>query len=299
MVLKAEETELTRDEQLDAAWDKLDAEEAKDKQTDSGGLPEDDSGPDDDVKKPDTTSTPDDSATLNKETEKEESAESKSLKDTKAWATKVSQENAELKRLLAEGATKKEISDQEKTIEQAKKEISTETLDAVYREYPELKEVLNPLLDTLKELKTETESNRRAKAEDADQRAKREKQEALDNFESKIMPEVMKTHTDFKEIIGDSAYFDWAEKQRPGLKTAALQSNDPEDITWAVSEYKKSLAGTEAGKLKQTDAEKRKQKLENQTTLRGGSSTLSAGKAKADPGDYDAAWEQAEKEDRK
>ncbi len=300
MKVQGEEATPTRDELLDQEWDKLDAEEkaAGDKRDDTNGLPAD-ADPEDDQNEPDTKATPDDSGTLKKDTEQQESAEAKALKDTKAWATKLAQENADLKRLVAEGATKKEIADQEQNVEQQKKAISDETLSTVYREYPELQAVLNPLIDTLKGLQEETEATKRQQAESADQAEKRKKQDALDHFETVIMPKVLDVHSDFKEIIADSAYFEWAEKQRPGIRTAALQSNDPEDIKWAISEYKKSLAGNEAAKMKQTEEEKRKQKLNNQMTLRGGSSTLSSGKAKADPNDYDSAWEQAEKEDRR
>jgi hypothetical protein len=296
---QGEEATPSRDELLDQEWDKLDAEEkAAEGKSDDTGLPAD-ADPEDDDKTPAAKTTSDDSDPLKKETEQQESAEAKALKDTKAWATKLAQENADLKRLVAEGATKKEITAQEQTIEQQKKAISDETLNTVYREYPELKEVLNPLLDTLKGLQAETEATKKQREESVQQSEVKRKQDALNYFESTIMPEVVKEHPDFKEIIADAGYFEWAEKQRPGLKTAALQSNDPEDIKWAVGEYKKAVAGPEAAKLKQTEEEKRKQKLNNQMTLRGGSSTLSSGKGKADPNDYDSAWEQAEKEERR
>jgi hypothetical protein len=298
-VVQGEEATPSRDELLDQEWDKLEAaEKAAEQKTDTDGLPAD-ADPEDTDKEAAAKVTPDDSEALKKEAEPQDSPEAKALKDTKAWATKLAQENAELKRLVAEGATKKEIAVQEKSVEQQKKAISDETLSTVYREYPELKEVLNPLLDTLKGLQEETEATKKQREESAVQAERRKKQDALDHFESTIMPKVLEVHSDFKEIIADSAYFEWAEKQRPGLKTAALQSNDPDDIKWAVSEYKKTLAGNEAAKLKQTDEEKRKQKLNNQMTLRGGSSAASTGKAKADPNDYDSAWDQAEKEDRK
>lgn len=299
MQKQGEEATPTRDELLDQEWDKLEAEEkAADTRAEDAGLPVD-ADPEDTENEPDAKAAPDDSDTLKKESEQHESAEAKALKDTKAWATKLAQENAELKRLVADGATKTEIAVQEKSVERQKQAISDETLATVYREYPELKEVLNPLLDTLKGLQEETEATKKQRAEAADQAEKRRKQDALDHFESTIMPKVLEVHSDFKEIIADSAYFEWAEKQRPGLKTAALQSNDPDDIKWAVSEYKKTLAGNEAAKMRQTEEEKRKQKLNNQMTLRGGSSAITTGKAKADPNDYDSAWEQAEKEDRK
>lgn len=304
METKVDEKELTRDELLDHAWDKLDAaERVADGKPDVVGLSDDSDPTDDDVLKPDTIVVPDDSAPLKKESEPVESADAKALKDTKAWATKLSQENAELRRLVEQGATKKEIVEQGKIVEQAKQGISDETLSTVYREYPELKSVIDPLLGTIKGLQAETDVIKKFREESAHEAATRQRKEAVDHFESTVMPKVMDEknggHSDFKEIIANPDYFEWADKQRPGLKTAALMSNDPEDIKWAISEYKKSLAGPEAAKMKQTEEEKRKQKLNNQMTLRGGSSAFSTGKAKTDPADYDAAWEQAEAEERR
>lgn len=293
----------TAEEQRDAAWDELDAEEKKVEGTTEEGLSDPDPELDDDKQPLDTPSAPTDSELLKKEAEQhEESADAKALKDTKAWATKLAQENAELKRLMSEGATKQEIAEQRQTVEEAKKDIGADTLDSVYREYPELKEVLSPLLDTVKTLQAQADEMKRDKQVSAEQQAENDKKAALENFETKIMPKVMEGpdgHADFKEIISSADYFEWAEKQRPGVKTAALMSNDPEDIKWALSQYKKDRAIPEAAKMKEQEEAKRKQKLNNQMSLRGGASTISTGKGKADPTDYDAAWEQAEKEDRK
>lgn len=298
---KKDEQEVSREDQFNDEWDRLEAEENKgnEAKTDDGLSNQD---PEEDETTPDAKATSDDSEALKKETEQQaETAEAKALKDTKAWATKLSQENAELKRLIAEGATKKEVAEQEKAVEGAKANISDDTLSTVFREYPELKDVLTPLLDTVKTLQAETETFRKDKQLSAEEADKKAKKEALDHFENQIMPKVTEGpdgHPDFKEIIGNADFFLWAEQQRPGLQTAALRSNDPEDIKWALTQYKKDRAMPEAANLKKQEEEKRKQKLNNQMSLRGGSSALSTGKAKVDPSDYDAAWEQAEKEDR-
>jgi hypothetical protein len=299
---KKEEQEGTAQEQFDEAWDKLDAEDKQGEKAEANPGLSADPDPEDEKPADDATNLPGDSASLKNETEQQaESAEAKALKDTKAWATKLSQENAELKRLIAEGATKKEVAEQEKAVEGAKANISDDTLSTVFREYPELKDVLTPLLDTVKSLQAETETFKKDKQLTAEEAEKKAKQEALEHFENQIIPKVTEGpdgHPDFKEIIGNADFFEWAEKQRPGLQTAALRSNDPEDIKWALTQYKKDRAMPEAANLKRQEEEKRKQKLNNQMSLRGGSSALSTGKAKADPGDYDAAWEQAEREER-
>jgi hypothetical protein len=56
-----------------------------------------------------------------------------------------------------------------------------------------------------------------------------------------VKPIVLKVHPDFDSIVAGQGYWEWAEKQRSALKVAALNSGDPLDIIWAVSEYKAFL----------------------------------------------------------
>lgn len=76
------------------------------------------------------------------------------------------------------------------------------------------------------------------------------RQNYLDYFEANVKPKILKVHPDFDSIImitrsdgtreSNKEYFEWAEKQRPALRYAAIESSDPDDIIWAISEYKKS-----------------------------------------------------------
>lgn len=285
----------TDDELRDEAWDALDEAEGTTPAPD--GL-SDKTDPEDEGNNAPAKTTPTDSDLLKGEPEHTESPEAKALKDTKAWATKLSQENAELKKLIAEGATKKEVAEQEKAVEQAKKGIDEETLNTVFTEYPELKPVLSTILETVKSVQQTTESITKDKEKAAEQAEERRKKEALDHFETKIMPEVMAGedgHPDFKDIIGTSDYFEWAEQQRPGLRTAALMSNDPADIKFALSQYKRDRAKPEAAAMKRNEEQKKKEKIENLKTLRGGGSQLSQKSGGKDPNDYDAAWDEAER----
>lgn len=78
---------------------------------------------------------------------------------------------------------------------------------------------------------------------------KLQKQEALEYFELQVKPEILKIHPDFDNIIFKTTedgtivlneeYFQWAEKQKPALRDAAINSSKPEHIIWAISEYKK------------------------------------------------------------
>jgi hypothetical protein len=294
---------LSQDELRDQAWDEIEKEEAKSGNGDDSKLSDDESDLEDGQQQDSAKVVSTDSEHLNNESDKkQDDADAKALKDTKAWATKLAQENAELKRLIEQGGSQREVSEQRKAVDDAKKGISNETLDAVYREYPELKEVLSPLMDTIKTLQDATDSIKKDKESEAQRAEARRKQDALAEFETKVMPKVMEGpdgHPDFKEIIGNEDFFQWAEKQRPGLKTAALNSSDPEDIKWALTEYKKARAMPAAEDLKRQEQHKRDQKLNNSMTLRGGSSALGNSTGKKDPNDYDAGWEDAEKEERK
>lgn len=87
-----------------------------------------------------------------------------------------------------------------------------------------------------------------ALAKDIDTQLQRES--ALRKFEREVKPKILKVHPDFDTIVIiknpdgsvalNDAYIKWAEQQRPALRTAALQSSEPDDIIWALSEYKKS-----------------------------------------------------------
>ena len=192
-----------------------------------------------------------------------QAAADKALRDTKVWATKLAQENAELKRIVSEF--------KQQTEDQAASEIDA-IRQKVYEDYPELKGLLEPMIRDISDIKSK-------KAEDAE---KREHQEALDYFNSHVKPEVLKVHPDFEAVLfqagkANQGYFDWATKQRPSLRIAAMNSPDPEDIVWAVTEFKKYKGSDEAQALKKKQEDDRRQKLVNAQTLRGGKSTVPTG----------------------
>jgi hypothetical protein len=58
-------------------------------------------------------------------------------------------------------------------------------------------------------------------------------------FEANVLPKVERVHPDFKAIIAGTDYWKWANLQTAALEKAAKYSNDPADIIWAVSEFKK------------------------------------------------------------
>lgn len=222
----------------------------------------------------------------------------KALKDTKAWATKVSQENAELKKKLAEfesgRATGKDVQDAKDALAASQGELG-KVAEKIYADYPELKDLLDPLLKMTTEVNSEIRDLKKISDEE------KRRNELRANFEKNVEPAVLKVHPDFSAIKTDDNYFAWAEKQRPALRYAAMYSLDPQDIIEAVTAYKQFKLSPEAAK-KKADDEKRKQAMkDNLSSVRGeGSETGSrtAGK-KGDENDYDSAFEEAAKKLKK
>lgn len=216
----------------------------------------------------------------------------KALKDTKAWATKVSQENAELKKKLSEfesgRATGKDVQDAKDALAASQGELG-KVAEKIYADYPELKELLDPLLKMTTEVNSEIRDLKKSSDEE------KHRNELRANFEKNVEPVVLKVHPDFSAIKTDDNYFAWAEKQRPALRYAAMYSLDPQDIIEAVTAYKQFKSSPEAAK-KKADDEKRKQAMkDNLGSIRAeGSETGSRTAAKkGDENDYDSAFEEA------
>lgn len=229
----------------------------------------------------------------------------KALKDTKSWATKLAMENAELKKTIeaakAGKASEQDVSVAKKAVEDAKGSLDA-VRKKVYEDYPELEALLEPIIKQNNELGqkiTHLESEKVKDAEDDKVKTARE------HFEANVKPEVAKTHPDFEDIIFamkdgkrgglNKEYFEWAEKQRPSLRVAALDSSDPQDIIFAVTEFKKFRGSDEAKELKQKEAQAKKDKLINAMSLRGGNASLAMKSGKTDSDDYDAGWDSAGK----
>ncbi|KAF0218797.1 MAG: hypothetical protein FD174_2580 [Geobacteraceae bacterium] len=293
------------EEAYEAAWDEIEKAEGETNPDDTGFSDKKD--PDAEGGNTDGKAAPAGSEPLKEDNGKsDDDPTEKRIKDLQAGFTRVTQENAELKRTLDEfkagRATEKQVQEQQKKADDAKAAIDQTSLENAFNEYPELKSIINPLLDAVNGLKAETESLKKDKVKTAEQEEINRKKAALDYFEANVLPKVTggeDGHPDFKEIIASEDYFKWAADQRPSLQTAALNSNDPDDIKWAMAEYKKSRAKPEAAKLKQQEEEKRNQRINNAMTLRGGSTPFPTKSKDGDPNDYDAAWEEAEREERK
>lgn len=295
----------TPEQQYDDAWEELETTPEGEQTTDEEGKTGlSDTDPEE---KPERGYvSPEHSESLKKEEAKADDPTDKRIKDLQAGFTKVTQENAELKRMLEEfkagNVTKQQVEEQQKKADDAKALIDESDLATLYREYPETKGVIGKLLDTVTSLSAETASLKQAteqnRAKSEAERQEEAKKQALNHFETQVLPKVTQGdggHPDFKEIIANEDYWNWAKEQRPGLRTAAMDSSDPEDIKWALSEYKKSRAKPEAEKVKQQEQQQKQNKLNNAMSLRGGSTPFPAKSGSKDPDDYDDGWEEAAK----
>lgn len=304
--------------EYDRAWDELDSE-GKEKEEETSGKElegSEEAGKGSSEKSVESSERSSEQAREEGSEEREEriSSVEKALKDTKAWATRLAQENAELKRMLEAyekgQATRKDVEDAKKAVADAEKAFqeAQDSLDEiknrVYEDYPELKDLLDPVINLTKSLKDELDTMK------AEQRARREddeRKQALEEFNLRVKPEVMKVHPDFEDVIfkrgpeGQMAlndeYFQWAMQQRPALRYAATESSDPQDIIWAVSEFKKYKGTPEAEKLRLEQQKEKEEKIETAQSMMPSSGPAmpisKTGAASED--DYDAAWAEATK----
>jgi soluble cytochrome b562 len=216
----------------------------------------------------------------------------KALRDTKAWATKLAQENAELKKLVeSKGKDAKDDSDVKKaqTAVGDTRKILNDKLNKIYEDYPELKEGLDPIVSLVDSLSGKMDNFQKATEEE------KKRSELRTHFETNVEPEVLKVHPDFGNIKISDDYFTWAEKQSPALQFAAMNSLDPRDLIYAVTEYKKFKGSDEAAKQRDAEEKKKKDIQENLSSIRGGgSNTQKGGKptklSEVDKNDYDTAW---------
>lgn len=225
----------------------------------------------------------------------------KALKDTKAYATRLQQEKADLQRLLEEErtgkATAQQVEEQRAATRQAEDDFAG-LKQSIYADYPELQPLLDPLLDNTRRMSEELEALKNAKQVN-DQRSKFEAEKAA--WERDVKPIIIDKHPDFDNIMKSEGYWQWAQSlddsdpKQAAIKFNAMKSPFPQHIIDAVTEFKKSAYAKDVAAIKDAEDKKKAEKLTNMQTLRGSSSGFPGrtGGAK-DPNDYDAGWEEAD-----
>lgn len=223
----------------------------------------------------------------------------KRLADTQRALTRVSQERSELRRLLQEQqagrATQQQVDEARDAVQQSDVELD-DMLEQALDEYPELRPLLTTIASTAKSLQSEVATLKRSREHEDAQRAV---DAAKEVFDATVKPKILAAHPDYesillvkgaggKELLNED-YFEWAEQQSPALKFAALESAHPDDIIYAVSEYKrhKGITTNTPEQLRNT-----KQKILNAQTLRGGSVPFPV-KTGGQGDDYDSGYDLA------
>lgn len=216
----------------------------------------------------------------------------KALKDTKAWATKVAMEKANLEKEIAKlketGAGKEKVEAAKDSLGETRK-VLDDKIKKVSEDYPELKETLDLLAKLSYEGLSKAEDFKKVSEQEA------ERLELRQRFETEIEPEIVKVHPDFRKVAFSKEYLAWVETQSPAIKYAAMNSLDPRDISMTLTEFKKANAGGEAEKQRLAEEKRLKGIKENLSTVRGGGSvSKNAGKPgkfeDLDPNDREAAF---------
>jgi len=289
--------ELNEEEILSEEWDKVEDEEGNKDLAKKEGLPEE--------KKEESIQAPEKKAGEEEKPNSHGDVDSltKALNDTKSHSTKVSQENAELRRKVEAfekgDATAKEVEDQKKKADAANGDLVL-AAKAFKEDYPEGGPLFDKLLETIDGLTTEVQTIKKG---NKDAEAHNSQEAALLNFNTVVKPEIVKNHPDFdaimtgKNVDGDVEWFKWAEKQTQGLRFMALESSDPQDISYALTEFKKSKGSGEAERIRAQEETEKNIKLTNGQTLRAGSGSPLL-KTKETEGTYSDEWDKIEAEEK-
>ena len=286
--------EPTPDEEYDKAWNE--GVEGEGDGTPEGEPPAegDEPKPDEGVP-PEEAPVPDEPAPVSAEYGTVKAME-KAIKDTKAYATGLKSEvdnlQAKVKEYDEGKATPEDVASARKGVELAKGDYE-KAREVLYEDYPEMKAVIEPLVEQNKIFAASNEAlSKKLRANDeADEKAR-----ALKDFNLNVKPSILEEHPDFDHIWKEEfpLYDAWARMQKPELMKKAIGSNSPEDINEALTEYKAFKATGAAKVLKADEESKRKNKLSNAQSIRGGSVPPGVGRA-TEKGDYTTGWNEADK----
>jgi len=222
----------------------------------------------------------------------------KALTDTKSAYGKLQADfqklQEEITSLKSGKGSQADVDAAAKAVKEAKDNLGKmkEKLSKVYEDYPELKDVLDPLVSVNQLLSEKVETLEKGSVEKAKADARGEAKAA---FERDVKPVILKKHEDFDAIVRDEAYWDWAAKQKPALRFAAENSPDPDDIIMAITEFKKSGLRKDVKAINEQDEASRKKKLADAMSLRGGASGNPPIKKKDEDKTYDEHWDDAGK----
>ncbi len=296
---RTDQAEVDFDKEFDEAWEEMEKEDAG-KELPEAEEPDEPEGEEEPEEKGSEPEEPKEVHPHGKDPE----VLTKALQETKAHLTKVSQEKAQLERKLKDfekgEASVEDVEKAQEEVHRAQDDLAAlnEKAKALYDDYPEWQAILDPLIETNRQMAEKIDQFEARKQNEAEEEKRRVK---LDNFERNIKPKVEEAHPDFIEIVQSSEYWEWAKGlTKPSLITKAMYSEDPEDIAEALTEYKRHALKDDVKEMGVAQSEKDAARLKaGQSIKPGGRSFVAPKSRKPDPDDYDAGWEDAGKIDDK
>ena len=304
--MEEQKTEAELESERDAEFEKLAAGDAPSKEPEAKPEVKEEGEPESGEKKEDAEPSKDEPAKSEGEPKTEKSEQdaepepkgddagiAKALKDTKAWATKLSMEKADLEKRIAAlelGGGDKEKVEEAKAAAGETKKVLEEKIKKASEDYPELKEVLDLMAKASTEALSKAQDFDRKSAQ-ADEIAKKRQ-----HFEAEVEPEIVKAHPDFRKVAFSKEYTNWLEKQSPAMQYAGFNSIDSRDISMTLTEFKKFRASGDSEKAKAEDEKRQKGLRENLSSVRGGGSGSKGGGKPTkledvDPNDRDGAFD--------
>ncbi len=159
----------------------------------------------------------------------------KALKDTKAWATKLSQDNALLRQAVESAvnvAPPALLSDPQVALRFKRAKDSL----ADFEEF-------GPLIDLLDTVIRGVGSYEREMAHQA------------------LLSSVLNEHPDALELKSDNEFISWATNQPPLVRQCLVHSTDPSDVNWALRQFKNEKVVASTAKAREAVENTRKEKI--------------------------------------
>jgi hypothetical protein len=291
----SEENEVTPEQEYDAGWQEHSAE-AEEKASTPETEEEVDTEAEEEELPEEEIQDSDESEEVGEKTPAELEQR---LSETQRWGHELSGKVKELEAKLAaqeQGkATQAEVDEAQRKKDEAQSQLA-EAKEGIFKEFPEFKPLLDPLMDTIGKLEEQVSELSQSSTVSQESLAR---SQALTHFESNVKPKVVEAVPEFNDIVASEDYWQWAARQRPALQTAAMYSDSPDDIIWALNEFKKANSGGEIKAEKEKQAQQKAKRKKAAHSPKPGSQSFSKSGTDKSKQTYDEAWEDLQAEAKK
>jgi hypothetical protein len=292
--VKKDEQQETPEEEYDRLFEEEEVEQDKaEKQGDEKGISDEDSP----QKTPEPTPEPEPEPTVaelkaeNERLAQQLANETKRRADNQTYAQEKAAEVKRLNAVIAEhdkgNATDAELSD---ALAKAKKAVETD--------YPDMGDVLNPLMDYTAQLEAkvngmiaETAAEKKSRLEA--QAIAQKQAESQNYYRENVLPVVKEKHPDFLEVIATEEFDTWIKLQSESTQHMYAQSTDPRDGIDLMNKFKTYQGSDEAKKALEEQQKINATKKAGLDSMRAGGGAPAFKGADKDKKDesYDALWE--------